>query len=63
LVVEGVGEYQIPMTTVKYAWVLCIPYIYMLVFQSGLSGCPMPRLSLSPHSRVGLDSVRTTTTL
>lgn len=37
LVVEGVGEYQVPTSTVKYAWVLSTPFLLILVLESGLS--------------------------
>ena len=63
LVIDGAGKYQISIITVKYAWArfVSIPYICILVLQSGLSRCLMPRPPLTPGSHVGLDSVQTTT--
>ena len=66
LVIEGIGKYQIPMISVKYAWVMTAPYLLVLVFQSGSSACLVSGLSsmsslLTPCSRVGPDSVQTTT--
>jgi len=34
VIIDGVGQYQISIITVKYAWVIPIPYICILVFQS-----------------------------
>lgn len=64
LVIDGVGKYQISIITAKYAWArfISIPYICILVLQSGLSRCLMPWPPLTPGSHVGLDSVQTTTT-
>jgi hypothetical protein len=62
LVVEGVGEYEVPTSTVKYAWALSAPFLLILVLESGLSSssCPTLRLLLwlTPRSRIGVDSVQ-----
>ena len=60
-IIDGVGQYQISIITVKYAWATPIPFICILVLQSGLSYCLMLQPPLTPHSHVGLDSVQTTT--
>jgi len=39
LVVEGVGQYQILITAAKYPWIVFIPFLLILIFQSGTSGC------------------------
>jgi len=62
LVVEGVSEYQVPTSTVKYAWVLSTRFLLILVLESGLSSSSCLALGLllwlTPRSRVGVDSVQ-----
>jgi hypothetical protein len=65
VVIEGVGQVQTQVVTVKYAWIVSIQPLLILVFQSGLSNsCLSPRLllRLTPCSCVGIDSVQTITT-
>jgi hypothetical protein len=37
VVIEGVGQVRLQVIAVKYAWILSIQLLLILVFQSGLS--------------------------
>jgi len=44
LVVEGVGQYQILITAAKYPWIVFIPFLLILIFQSVILALTMYKL-------------------
>jgi hypothetical protein len=65
VVIEGVGQVQMQVNTVKNAWIVSTQLFVMLVFQSGLSPSSILSrvlLQLTPCSCVGTDSLQTITT-
>jgi hypothetical protein len=62
VVFEGCCLYEMPTSSVQYAWVASTPFLIILVLQSGVSsGLVVILSSLTSCSRVGHDFVQSTT--
>jgi hypothetical protein len=62
VVFEGGGLYEMPTSSVGYAWVASAPFLLILVLQSGVSSCLVViLLLLTSRSRVGHDFIQSTT--
>jgi hypothetical protein len=58
VIFEGWGPFEMPTSSVQYAWIASTPFLFILVLQSGVSSRLVVILSsLTSCSRVGHDFV------